>query len=132
MSGYLRRPTLTSSEIRDLSSSGFEIGAHSVSHKSLTHLPTRREVEHEVRTCKEALEQIIGKEVPMFCYPNGRYDKRIIKELKAAGYKGARTTRMLSITSAFNPSKCRLHCRPFASQERLCQGPWTARNVSGL
>ena len=133
MSGYLRRPTLTSSEIRDLSSAGFEIGAHSVSHESLTHLQTRREVKHEVRTSKHALEHTIGKEVPMFCYPNGRYDERVIKELKAAGYKGARTTRMLSITSAFNPFEVPTTLQAYPHPRiGYVRDLVRARNVSGL
>ena len=103
LSGYLKRPTLTSTDIRTLASDGFEVGAHSVSHQSLTHFSTRREVEHEVSTCKDALEQLIGREVPMFCYPNGRYDARVVREVQRAGYKGARTTRMFAIASGFDP-----------------------------
>ena len=39
----------------------------------------------------------------MFCYPNGRYNQNAITELKRAGYKGARTTRMLSCSPDFSP-----------------------------
>lgn len=39
----------------------------------------------------------------MFCYPNGRYNVDTISEIKRAGYKGARTTRMFSCTPDFAP-----------------------------
>jgi peptidoglycan-N-acetylglucosamine deacetylase len=103
MSGYLNRPTLSRADIQALVANDFEIGAHSVSHESLTRLADRSEVRREVTVCKDALEQITGKKVAMFCYPNGRYDGTVIREVQHAGYKGARTTRMLSVTTTFNP-----------------------------
>ena len=102
MSGYLNNKTLVASDLRALSSEGFEIGAHSVSHKSLT-LLRDDQLEREVRTCKQILEQSVGEEVSMFCYPNGRYNPRVIQEVRCAGYKGARTTWMLSTGTDFRP-----------------------------
>jgi len=102
MSGYLNNSTLKASDLRVLSSEGFEIGAHSMSHHSLT-LLRDEQLEHEVRTCKQTLEQAVGQEVSMFCYPNGRYNSRVIREVKSAGYKGARTTWMLSTSTDFCP-----------------------------
>lgn len=81
--------------LRELYSEKFEIGAHSVSHASLSKL-NRTELSHEVRDCKSALEQVLGESVVMFCYPNGRYNSAVIREVKRAGYRGARTTRMLA------------------------------------
>lgn len=103
MSGYLRRPTLSSADIQALAAANFEVGAHSVSHKSLTRFHSRSEVRREVTVCKDNLEQITGREVTMFCYPNGRYDDTVIREVQDAGYRGARTTRMLSVGTTFNP-----------------------------
>jgi len=96
--------TLTRVSNSDLASlSGcFEIGGHTFSHRTLTRLPLDA-VRREVTTCKDALEQITGKQVSMFCYPNGRYNRDTIAEIKRAGYKGARTTRMLSCTTKFAP-----------------------------
>jgi peptidoglycan/xylan/chitin deacetylase (PgdA/CDA1 family) len=98
--GYLNKTTLRGSDLREFSSKGFEIGAHSVSHKSLT-LIDGKEMQGEVKNCKRSLEETVGKEVAMFCYPNGRYNARVIEEVRRAGYKGARTTWMLSTGPCF-------------------------------
>jgi len=99
--GYQGKKTLSAADLRTLSA-GFEIGAHTVSHKSLTRLGPK-ELGHEVLACKHMLEQTLGHGVHMFCYPNGRYDAEVIREVKNAGYKGARTTRMLSLGADFLP-----------------------------
>jgi len=49
------------------------------------------------------LEDILGAEVRMFCYPRGRYDSATIRALKQAGYLGARTVRMLATGFEFDP-----------------------------
>jgi hypothetical protein len=102
MTGYQGRRTLTTADIHVLSNQGFEIGAHTVSHKNLPSL-TARQLTHEVGVCKHMLEQIIGRSVVMFCYPNGRYDGEVIRHVRHAGYKGARTVRMLSMSADFSP-----------------------------
>src|ERR1700730_10643506 len=88
--GYRQRETLTAADLRTLSSAGFEIGAHTVSHTTLPRLRSN-ELDREVRTCKQMLEQTLGCGVLMFCYPNGRYDAEVIRQVKNAGYAGART-----------------------------------------
>lgn len=133
MSGYLRGPTLISTDIQALAAGGFEIGAHSVSHESLTRFSDRNAVRREVTVCKDVLEQTTGQEVPMFCYPNGRYDGAIIHEVQNAGYKGARTTRMLSVTTAFNPFEMptTLQAYPHRSSGYI-KDLGRARNAAGL
>ena len=39
----------------------------------------------------------------MFCYPNGRFDANVVRALREAGYRGARTVRMLATSPTFNP-----------------------------
>jgi peptidoglycan-N-acetylglucosamine deacetylase len=99
---YGNRPALSHADLRSLSSEGFEIGAHSVSHKLLWGL-SEEELAREVNPCKPFLEDILGREVGMFCYPCGRYDAKVIRALQRAGYRGARTVRMLSTRLEFNP-----------------------------
>ncbi|MGH9702189.1 MAG: polysaccharide deacetylase family protein [Candidatus Acidiferrales bacterium] len=101
MTGYRGRQTLLPRDLRSLAAEGFEIGAHSLTHRTLQGLPVS-EIEHEVRGSKQALEGILGSEVPMFCYPRGRFDHSVSNQLKAAGFRGARTTRMLSIEADFS------------------------------
>jgi peptidoglycan/xylan/chitin deacetylase (PgdA/CDA1 family) len=98
---YRDRP-LEHSEIRTLASAGFEIGAHGFSHRSLCGLPPRTLAE-DVQPCKRILEDILGKRVEMFCYPRGRYDAKVVRGLREAGYRGARTVHMLRTSLTFDP-----------------------------
>src|SRR5215831_16863819 len=97
---YRQRP-MGHSELRSLASEGFEIGAHGYSHKHLWRLPPE-ELAQEVGPCKRILEDVLGKEVEMFCYPRGRYDRNTVCAVKQAGYKGARTVRMLATRPTFS------------------------------
>lgn len=97
-----RERSLSDSELRVLACGGFEIGAHGYSHKHLWGLEPQ-ELAEEVRPCKRILEDILGKEVEMFCYPRGRYDVSVVRALEDAGYRGARTVRMLATRPTFNP-----------------------------
>jgi len=99
---YQGRPALSAAELRELSSEGFEIGAHGFSHKALWKLSTK-ELAAEVNPCKPILEDILGTEVRMFCYPYGRYDSNVVRALQQAGYSGARTVRMLATPLEFEP-----------------------------
>ena len=92
----------TVGNLRTLSENGFEIGAHTVSHRVLTELG-EAEMAEEVGGCKSMLEQMLGGEVVMFCYPRGRFNAKIIREVRRAGYGGARTTRMLCSDVVFPP-----------------------------
>lgn len=96
-----RKQSLSHSQLRALTEEGFEIGAHGVSHKILRGL-SHGELALEINPCKPALEGIVGSEVRMFCYPEGRYDSNTVRVLKEAGYSGARTVRMLSTQADFD------------------------------
>ncbi len=99
---YRGQRALNCAELRYLSSEGFEIGAHGFSHKLLWGLAAE-ELAREVGPCKPTLEDILGTEVRMFCYPCGRYDSNVVRALKEAGYCGARTVRMLATQLDINP-----------------------------
>jgi len=99
--GPLRKQALSPADLRLLSSEGFEIGAHGVSHKLLKGL-SAPELAAEINSCKPTLEDIVGREVRMFCYPCGQYDANAIRAVKAAGYCGARTVRMLATRPGFD------------------------------
>jgi hypothetical protein len=102
ISSYGSRPAMSHSELRALTSEGFEIGAHGFSHKHLWGL-SAQELDKEIRPCKPMLEDIGRAEVRMFCYPRGRYDSKVIRALQAAGYSGARTVEMLATSLKINP-----------------------------
>jgi len=99
---YLGRPALSHVDLRALHSEGFEIGAHGYSHTHLWKL-SQQKLASEINPCKPVLEDILGAEVRMFCYPRGRYDSKTIQTLKQAGYLGARTVRMLATGLHFDP-----------------------------
>lgn len=92
---YSSRPTLSHEDLRSMASAGFEIGAHGLSHRILPSL-SGRELTREVAACKPVLEDILGSEVRMFCYPRGRFNSEAVRCVREAGYQGARTVRMLS------------------------------------
>lgn len=99
---YKGRPALDPADLRSLSSGGFEVGAHGLSHESLPRL-TAHELVRDVSNCKRILEETLGEEVLMFCYPRGRYNASVVRCLRDAGYRGARTTRMLATEPNFSP-----------------------------
>jgi len=92
----------TVGNLRTLLGNGFEIGAHTISHCVLTELGAA-ELAEEVGECKPILEQMLGREVVMFCYPRGRFNAQVLREVQRAGYGGARTTRMLCSDAVFPP-----------------------------
>ncbi|OJT20880.1 hypothetical protein BO221_28695 [Archangium sp. Cb G35] len=57
-------------EVRELAHQGFELGAHTRSHPILTRLPLA-EVERELRSCRDTLEEKLGVRPALFSYPNG-------------------------------------------------------------
>jgi peptidoglycan/xylan/chitin deacetylase (PgdA/CDA1 family) len=102
--GYDGRPTLCSADLRSLFSQGFEIGVHGLSHHTLPKFRSK-ELDREVRICKNRLEDILSAPMQMFSYPKGRYSANVIRYLKAAGYVGARTNEMLAHNLNFDPFK---------------------------
>jgi peptidoglycan/xylan/chitin deacetylase (PgdA/CDA1 family) len=119
-----RERSLNNSHLKALASEGFEIGAHGFSHRLLWRRASG-EVVQEVGACKFILEDTIGREVRMFCYPQGRYDANVIRALKKTGYCGARTVRMLSTRLTFDPFQ-------MPTTLQILPHPWSAylKNVA--
>lgn len=87
------RGVMSKSQIRQLSSR-FEIGGHTYSHVDLTSI-SLKDAEHEIVSGKKELENILGKEVEKFCYPKGKFNEDIKKLVQKAGFKKARTARII-------------------------------------
>ena len=64
------------------------VGAHGTRHRVLTQVgeAERRE---EIFGSKDALQQLLGKEVSIYAYSNGRYDEEVLAMMREAGYKAA-------------------------------------------
>ena len=90
-----------SRRLESITTQGFEIGAHGVSHHTLPKF-RGKELKREVSVCKARLEDVLGEPVRMFSYPKGRYSARVVRALKDAGYEGARTTRMMACDLRFD------------------------------
>ena len=82
---------LQNTDIKNLSK-GFEIGAHTMTHPTLTILGDSAAYQ-EIICSKKFLEKVIGKKVKSFCYPKGKYQERHVKMVKEIGFSMARTTK---------------------------------------
>jgi peptidoglycan/xylan/chitin deacetylase (PgdA/CDA1 family) len=92
-----RRETLTPGQIVQLSEMGFEIGAHGYHHHYLDRIPAS-EVYEEIRSGKERLEQILGRNVTCFCYPGGKIPPVAVDAVRRLGFAYARTVRECRFT----------------------------------
>jgi peptidoglycan/xylan/chitin deacetylase (PgdA/CDA1 family) len=84
--------SLTADEVSRLVEGGLiEVGAHTVTHPILTGLSPdcRRE---EIRSGKQHLEELVGRPVESFAYPNGRFDRDVVESVREAGFRCAVTT----------------------------------------
>jgi peptidoglycan/xylan/chitin deacetylase (PgdA/CDA1 family) len=85
-------PLLSASDLRALLDSGFEIGAHGVTHAPLDGLGEAA-AEEEIAGARRRLEECTGAPVPVFAYPDGRADARA-RRIVAAHYRGACSTEL--------------------------------------
>jgi peptidoglycan-N-acetylglucosamine deacetylase len=109
------RATVEVDGIRRLHRAGFEIGAHTVSHTPLTQIEPGQ-LRSEVFGSKAALEDALGEPISMFCYPKGRFDRRTLACVREAGYRGARTTRILATSKNFRQYEMPTTIQAFPTQ----------------
>ena len=95
---------LTNEELRGLAKD-FEIGGHTVTHPADMKMLSVEEIAFEVGDNRKELQNITGQKLESFCYPRGRYDERVIEEVKKAGFTNARTTQIGDIYGVFDPFK---------------------------
>ena len=77
--------------VRELLASGWELDAHTFTHPDLTAVDDAR-LWREVDGSRLAIRRLFHVPVDFFCYPGGRYDARVIRDVREAGYLGATTT----------------------------------------
>jgi hypothetical protein len=97
----MERPPIGTGALRELAGQ-FEIGAHSVTHSPLTGL-AERELRREVCESKHMLEDVLGSEVSVFCYPRGHYNRRVRRAVMDAGFRCARTTTEFHLDAGDDP-----------------------------
>lgn len=84
------REVMSHIQMRLLDHSGFEVASHTQDHAYLKNLDGD-EVKQQIRDGKLHLEDILGHEVGGFCYPGGKWNARIRREVVEAGFLHART-----------------------------------------
>ncbi|MFA6382307.1 MAG: polysaccharide deacetylase family protein [Candidatus Buchananbacteria bacterium] len=98
--------SLTDSEVIRFSNEQ-EVGGHTINHVKLTDVENKIAAS-EVRESKIYLENMLGKNIKMFCYPVGKYNSDIKEMVKNAGFLGARTAKQFSFgvndSFEFNPT----------------------------
>ena len=86
---------MTEEQVRQLHRCGIEIGAHTMSHPILARID-EDSARQEIRASKDVLEQITGRPVTSFAYPNGRpindYTARDVLLAREAGFDLALST----------------------------------------
>jgi peptidoglycan/xylan/chitin deacetylase (PgdA/CDA1 family) len=83
------RPVMTNEAIRSIASR-FEVGGHSYHHQSLTGLPAE-DSKREIVDGKAWLEDVVGSPVRSFCYPLGKFNAGVARQVEDAGFACART-----------------------------------------
>lgn len=82
------REFLNVEEVKSLIADGWEIGSHGMTHKDFWTL-NDAEMTHEIVESKKLLEETYGVPVKYFSYPRGRYNDKIVAQVKSAGYEMA-------------------------------------------
>jgi peptidoglycan/xylan/chitin deacetylase (PgdA/CDA1 family) len=111
----IKGPTLDHSQLIELSQMGMEIGSHGLTHSALTSAP---DVQRELAESKDKLEQMIGKPVSSFCYPFGKFNRKVAAVAHSAGYSLARTTVGFRIAREFDRFRMPVTLQ-FAQHSRL-------------
>jgi len=90
---HLIHQDLTGSMIRRMLADGWELDSHTLTHPDLTTVDSTR-LRREVVRSRRLMQHRFGVRVDFFCYPGGAFDTRVVRAVRAAGYRGAMTTRM--------------------------------------
>jgi peptidoglycan/xylan/chitin deacetylase (PgdA/CDA1 family) len=78
-------------QVRQLHTSGMEIGSHTLNHADLTGL-SPQDAQHEIERSKMILEQRLDAPARSFSYPAGSYSGLHVGMVRRAGYTNAVTT----------------------------------------
>ena len=106
-----------------------EIGAHTLNHVDLTDISIS-EARREIEGSKEYIEELIGHEIKMFCYPWGRYNDDIKKILKDAGFIGARTCSHGDFSMLNDPYEWQITLHASNGSPRMTFNIWRINHLS--
>jgi peptidoglycan/xylan/chitin deacetylase (PgdA/CDA1 family) len=101
--GFLGTPGyLSTTQVRQLDSLGFEIGCHSMTHPYLSDL-SDAELGREIVDAKLHIEQILGHAIEHFSCPGGRYDQRTLATARRVGFRTVANSRFHANSSGTSP-----------------------------
>jgi peptidoglycan/xylan/chitin deacetylase (PgdA/CDA1 family) len=97
-SSFKGKGCMTWDEVRQLSRDGIIFGSHTINHPQLKNL-SKKEIEYEVTSSKEKIEDEIGSKVEYFSYPyafpeNKEFEMTLRTLLKECGYTNGVSTKI--------------------------------------
>ncbi|NVM31837.1 MAG: polysaccharide deacetylase family protein [Candidatus Helarchaeota archaeon] len=110
-------------------SESHEVGAHTLNHVNLTHIPAEV-AKREIFESKRLLEKVLGKPVTSFAYPQGSYDKNHVEMVRNAKYLCARTTKPFYTAPAENPYELNVTIWAYPHALRDIRGMFRLFNLS--
>lgn len=96
-----QRDVMSTAALRALHTQ-FQIGSHTRTHANLKTLTSTASAA-EIRSGKAHLENQLGTAVDHFCYPGGGFNNAIAAQVRAAGFRYARTVKSFCTTRVFDP-----------------------------
>lgn len=101
--GFLDQPGYVSSaQLRQLSSLGFEIGCHSMTHPNLNDLDDSG-LRREIVDARSKLEDVTARKVEHFSCPGGRYNAATLDLARKSGYRSLATSRVHANSPSTDP-----------------------------
>jgi peptidoglycan/xylan/chitin deacetylase (PgdA/CDA1 family) len=92
VSGFVGRPGyMTAADVVAAAAAGMTIGAHTVHHVELAHIPASL-ARAEIEVSRQQLEELSGQPVDDFAYPYGDTSRAVAALVQAAGFHDAVTT----------------------------------------
>jgi len=81
-------PLLRWEQVREMHEYGIDFQSHTLSHPHLTRL-NDKDLDRELKQSRSEIEDKLGKSAPLFCYPYGDFDSRVMNKLRELGFKAA-------------------------------------------
>lgn len=89
-------------QAREMDASGISVESHTVTHPILTKVDANR-LNFELMKSKQKLEEMMQKQIKVFCYPSGAFDEKVWQAVKQNGYECGVTTRYGFNANGTNP-----------------------------
>ncbi len=131
LAGRLDQPgSLSSDDVRSLVAAGMRIGSHGMAHQPWRGLEDG-ERHRELVEARDRLRSVSGRPVEEAALPLGRYDRRLLGELRRLGYRAVHTSdRRWARSSAWLQPRFSVHADDTAESVRrqvLATPPWPRR-----